>query len=228
MMGVKNMVMIYRTIIMFAIIIVSMRLMGKRQIGELELNELVVAVMISELATIPITDESKNLLDGVIPVVTLLLCELIVTFIAMKSVKFRSILSGNPSIILKNGQVNQREMKKNRFTMDELIESLRTKDITDISTVRYAILETDGTLSTILFKQHSPATHNAMGVEAEDNGLPMLLINDGRILKNNLKLRGLDENWLKKELQNRKISSPKDVFLLSVDDCGNIYFAPKE
>jgi len=213
---------------MFAIIIISMRLMGKRQMGELELNELVVAVMISELATIPITDEHKSLLDGVIPIVTLLVCEIVIAFIAMKNVKFRSLISGDPSIIVKNGEIVQKEMRKNRFTLDELFESLRAHDVSDISTIKYAILETDGTLNTMLYSEYSPVTNKSMGIEAKDCGLPMLVINDGRILEGNLKLQGLDNNWLAKELKKRKVESPKDVFMLSVDDCGNIYFAQKQ
>lgn len=222
------MVMIYRTIIMYAFVILTMRLMGKRQMGELELNELVVAVMISEMAAIPIVEEGQSIIHGIIPIATLLVCELLVSFTALKSIKFRILISGTPSIIVKDGKINQKELRKNRFTLDELTEELRTQGITDISTIKYAILETDGSLNVILFNEHLPVKNKSMNIGEKDNGLPLFIINDGRILTNNLKILGLDESWLKNELKRRKIKNPKDVFLLSVDECGNIYFAQKE
>lgn len=221
------MVLIYRTIIMFAVVTISMRLMGKRQLGQLELNELVVAVMISELATIPINDRKLPLHDGIIPVVSLLACEIAISLLAMKSIKFRAIVSGTPSFIVKDGKIVQQEMKKNRFTLDELTEGLRVQGITDISTVKYAILEVDGALTAILFNEHSPVKNKSMNITETDNGLPIIVINDGRVLSNNLKTMGLDESWLKKELDRRNVESPKDVFLLSRDESGNIYFAQK-
>lgn len=221
------MVLIYRTIIMFAVVTISMRIMGKRQLGQLELNELVVAVMISEIATIPINDRSLPLSDGIVPVIALLVCEIIISLISMKSIKFRAIVSGTPSVIVKNGQIDQREMKKNRFTLDELSEGLRVQGITDISKIKYAILEIDGALTTILFNEHTPVKNNSMDITEPDNGLPVIVINDGRVLNKNLKAQGLDEAWLKKELARRNVKSPKDVFLLSIDESGNIFFASK-
>lgn len=222
------MVILYRTVIMFTVIIVTMRLMGKRQMGELELNELVVAVMISELAAIPLTDVEKSLLSGIIPIVTLLICEITVSLISMRCLKFRSIISGSPSIIVKNGQIVQKEMKKNRFTLDELVAALRTNSITDISTIKYAILETDGSLNTVLYNEHTPVTNKSIGKREDDNGIPLLIINDGRVLRGNLEKIGLDDNWLQKELQKRHLKNPSDVFLLSIDENKNIYFASKQ
>ncbi|MGL5514435.1 MAG: DUF421 domain-containing protein, partial [Sporomusa sp.] len=138
-----------------------------------------------------------------------------------------SLLAGRPSIIVENGQIVQSEMKKNRFTLDELTEELRKKNITDISTVQYAILETNGVLNTILYNEYQPICNGAMGVNQADTGLPIVVINDGRVLKNNLKILGLDENWLKKQLKERKIENHQNVFIMSVDGQRNIYFAQK-
>jgi len=213
---------------MFTIIIVSIRLMGKRQLGELEINELVVTVMISEMATIPIVDESMGLMHGIVPVLTLLLFELAISFFSMKSVKLRKLVSGTPSILVQNGKIVQSAMRKNRFTIDELTEELRIKGTMDISTVKYAILETDGTLSVLLYGAHKPVTHQAMGFQPEDTGLPVLVINDGRVIRQNLKLLGLNEGWLAGELGRRNVKSPSDVFILAVDEKHNVYFTGKE
>lgn len=218
---------IYRTVIMFTIVIASMRLMGKRQMGELELNELVVAVMISELASVPIVEKDVNLINGIVPVLTLLACELVIVFLAMKNIRFRSFISGKPSILVKNGQIVQAAMRKNRFTIDELTEELRRQGVTDLSKIRYAILETDGSLNTVLYSAHAPVTCNDLNLAPEDPGIPVLVINDGRVLKNNLSLLGLNDSWLKKELQARNLDSPRDVFILTVDESRHIYIARK-
>jgi len=218
---------IYRTVLMFAIVIVSMRLMGKRQMGELELNELVVAVMISELAAVPIVEKDVHLMHGIVPVLSLLACELLIAFFSMKSIRFRSLASGKPSIIIREGQIVQKEMRKNRFTVDELTEELRKQGITDLAKIHYAILETNGSLNTVLYAAHSPVTCNDLNLLPEDPGLPVIVINDGRVLKNNLSLLGLNEAWLEKELTAREVDSPKDIFILSVDESQHIYIARK-
>jgi len=196
--------------------------------GELELNELVVAVMISEMAAIPIVDTKMPISAGLIPVITLFGFELIISYLSKKSIRFRSLVSGKPSIIIENGKIVQNEMKKNRITIDELCEGLRTQNITDISTIKYAILETNGTLSTILYPAHSPVTLSDMNVQKEICGIPTLIISDGRVLGENLNILGLNENWLHKELKKRNIESSKDVFIMSIDECMNIYFSAKE
>ena len=151
-------VIIIRTLIIFAAILVSMRLMGKRQLGELELSELVVAVLVSDFAVIPLQDLSVPVWNGVVPVAVLLVCEVVISKLALKSIKLRSFLSGTPSVIIENGVINQTEMRKNRISIDELDEALRKKQILNVADVRYALLETDGTLSTILYSGKQPLT----------------------------------------------------------------------
>jgi len=219
----------YRTVVMFAVMLITMRVLGKRQMGQLELNELVVAIMISEIAVSPITQpQNHRLLYGIIPVLVLLVCELLITWGSMKSIRLRTLFIGKPSFIIQNGQINQREMRKNRLTLTELAEQLRTQGHTDIATIKYAILEVGGTLSVLPFHAHSPATHQAHQLQGEDKGIPVLLINDGRVLEENLKAQGLDIRWLEKEIQNRGAKSTKQVFLLTVDEQRNVYFAAKE
>ena len=217
-----------RTIILYLLIIAGVRLMGKRQVGELEPSELVLALSIADLAAVPMQDFGIPLLSGIIPILTLLCITMILSVLTMKSVKFRAIICGRPSIIVENGKIHQREMKKNRFTVDELTEELRMKGITDLSTVKYAILETNGMISVLPYANQLPVTAEQMNVTPDDVGLPIVIINDGRVLDHNLKTRGLDENWLKKRLEEHKIKSAKDVFLLTVDEQNRVYFAAKD
>lgn len=219
---------IIRTLILYAAIIISLRIMGKRQIGELEPGELVVAVLISDLAAHPLQDIGTPLLYGLIPVLTLLCCEVLMTAFIVKSIKFRSFVCGKPSMIVQNGTIIQREMLKNRFTLDELSEQLRKKNITDIATVKYAILETDGKLSTLLYTDQSPVTPKQMKITTDDIGYPVIVINDGRVIEDNLKKMGYNDVWLHKQLKDRKINTPHDVYLLSVDEAGKIYSLLKD
>ena len=217
----------YRTVVMFTIILITMRILGKRQLGQLELGDLVAAIMLSELAVSPITTPGHRLLHGIIPVVTLLIAQLGIAYCSMKSIRFRSLLVGKPSIVVRNGQVSQREMQKNRLTLTELTEALRIQGHTDISTIKYAILEVGGSLSVIPYTAHTPATYEAHSLPTIDKGLPVMLINDGRILDKNLQSLGLDRRWLEKELQNRGLTDPEQVFLFTVDENKGIYCTAK-
>lgn len=209
-------------------IIVSLRIMGKRQMGELEPSELVVAVLISDLAAHPLQEIGIPLLYGIIPVLTLLCLEVILSGAMLKNLRFYSFLSGKPSVIIENGRIAQNEMKKNRFTLDELVAELRKKNVLDISTVSHAILETDGSLSVLVNAGDAPATPNQLGVNVDNTDHPVIVIDDGRILHENLKRMGYNENWLNNQLKLRKITSAKDVYILSVEKSGKIYFTKKE
>lgn len=217
-----------RTVILYLLIIAGIRLMGKRQVGELEPSELVLALIIADLAAVPMQDFGIPLLSGIIPILTLLSITMIISVLSMKSVKFRALLCGRPSIIVENGKLKQTEMKKNRFTVDELMEELRMKGITDISTVKYAILETNGQISVLPFADQKPPSAKDMGVTPEEAGLPLVIINDGRLLEHNLQLRGYEENWLEKQLKSHGVKRADQVYLLTADELGRVYFAPKE
>lgn len=217
-----------RTIILYLLIIVGIRLMGKRQVGELEPSELVLALIIADLAAVPMQDFGIPLLSGIIPILTLLCVTMILSVLTMKSIKFRAIICGRPSIIVENGKLHQREMKRNRFTVDELMEELRLKGITDISTVKYAILETSGQVSVLPYANQLPVTAEQMNVTPPDVGLPLVIINDGRLMERNLKVRGFDDRWLERRLQEHRVNSPKEVFLLTVDEQNRVYFVAKD
>ena len=217
---------ITRTAILYAVVIVAMRFMGKRQIGELEPTELVVAIMISELAAVPMQDPGMSLASGLIPILTLACLEIMVSFILLKSVRMRKLLCGAPCLLIHDGKIIEKELKKNRLTLDELIEDLRLQNILDFGKVQYAVLETNGKISTVLYSEHRPMSTGASG-EA-DRGLPVTLINDGRTMSDNLKMLGLDESWLNKTLKDQGASAASDVFLLTRDEQGGIYYLPKE
>ncbi|NMA24140.1 MAG: DUF421 domain-containing protein [Clostridiales bacterium] len=219
---------IIRTLILYAVIIISLRIMGKRQIGELEPAELVVAVLISDLAAHPLQDIGTPLLYGLIPVLTLLCCEVLMSGFIVKSIKFRKLICGKPSLLIHKGRIIQSEMKSNRFTLDELSEQLRKKDISDISTVKYAILETDGSLSTLLYTDQAPLTPKQMNIQVDNAGYPVIIVNEGRVLSDNLKKMGYNDIWLKRQLSERNVSDVSDVYLMTVDESGWIYFLPKD
>lgn len=217
-----------RTIIIFVTISISMRLMGKRQLGELEPSELVVAVLISDITSHPLENNESPLLYGLIPIFTLLCCEILISGIAVKSIRFRKFMYGTPNTIIENGVIDQREMKKNRFTVDELMEELRKKGVMDISTVKHAILETDGTLSIIPYVSEAPVTPNQMNLSVTDVEYPVIIISDGRILKNNLRVLNKDEKWLNKQLKTKGFTDAAQVYIMASDKDNNIYIAQKE
>ncbi|MCI8537842.1 MAG: DUF421 domain-containing protein [Oscillospiraceae bacterium] len=217
-----------RTIFLYLLIIAGIRLMGKRQVGELEPSELVLAMLISDLAAVPMQDFGIPLAFGVAPIIVLLCITMVLSVLTMKSVRLRALMCGKPSIVIDHGQIIQREMTRNRLTLDELLEELRLQGILDPSAVKYAILETSGRLSTILYANQQPATPEQLGLTPEDASLPLVLINDGRLLEANLKTRGYDQNWLDKQLAAHKLSSVREVYFLTVDQRGRTYFVPKE
>ncbi len=217
----------FRTVIVFFTLLIFMRLLGKRQLGELELSELVVSVLIANLAGLPLQDIGVPLMNGILPVIILFCCEVLISGATYKSIKLRALIYGRPSILIENGTIIQSEMKKNRFTLDELTEELRSKNIMDISKVKYAILETDGTLSTILNAPERPATAGQMNADCPDEPMPHIIINNGRVLSKNLKLNGRNEKWLEQELRRHGVSDAREVYLLTLSRTGKIYFEKK-
>jgi len=202
--------------------------MGKRQIGELEPSELVVTILMSELAAVAMQDLGTPILYGIIPIFTLLCLTLFMSAGMVKSLRFRSIMCGKPSVLMHNGRIQQAELRRNRLTTDELIEELRGRNITDLATVQYAILETNGKLSTILYPEFQPSIKKDAGIQEQSKGLPMILINDGNSLDKNRELFGLEQTWIRDNLKQQGIDSVKSVFLMIVDECHNVYCLPKE
>ena len=218
-----------RTVILYFLIMIGLRLMGKRQIGELEPSELVLTMMISDLATVPMQDFGIPLLEGVIPILTLLSLSMLMSQWSLRSLRFRALVCGTPTVLIRNGQLQQEAMRKNRYTLDELLEELRSQGFSGIGDVKYAVLENSGQLSVLPVAAQQPPTAAQLGMEVTDDvTLPLVLINDGRLLRKNLTARGLDEAWLQKELKKRRLSSPRQVFLLTVDEKGSVFCVKKE
>ena len=217
-----------RTIILYIFIIIGIRLMGKRQVGELEPSELVLSLIIADLASVPMQDFGIPLLTGILPILALLAMTMILSVLTMKSVRFRALMCGRPSIVIRDGLVDQREMARNRLTIDELLEELRAKGYTDPATVKYAILETNGQLSVLPYANQKPPTAQQLQVSAEESGLPLVVISDGRLLEHNLRALGRDRKWLDQRLEERGCSGLEAVFLLLVDQTGSIYLARKD
>ncbi len=199
----------WKTVVLYIILVTTVRLMGKRQVGQLEPTEFVVAMALAELAALPM--QGQPLHTGIIPMVTILLLEKSSAFLSMRSVKFRKILCGKPVILMENGKMLQENMRKTRVTIDELTGHLREKDVMDLSKVRYAILETNGNLSVFL---------------QGDGALPITIVCDGRVISDNLKKAGRDEKWLHRALEKHG-AGVKDTWLLTVDEDGKEVFYRK-
>lgn len=218
-----------RTVILYILIMGGLRLMGKRQIGELEPGELVLTMMISDLATVPMQDFGIPLLAGVVPILTLLALSLLVSQLSLRFLRFRALVCGTPTVLIRQGVIQQQAMRKNRYTLDELLEELREQGYSDLGDVKYAVLENSGELSILPWTHRAPATPEQLNLTVEeDTTLPTVLINDGRVLHRNLTGCGKDDAWLRKTLAKEGLSSPAAVFLLTVDETDSILCIPKE
>ena len=216
-----------RTIILYTLLIAVIRLMGKRQIGEMEPSEFVVTMLVANLASIPMQDEGIPLFSGFVPIVTVLAMELIMSALSLKSIFFRRLLCGKPVILVENGKILQDNLRKTRVTLDELTGHLREKDVLDIQAVQYAILETNGNLSVFPYPKDRPASAKEAGIQAKPQYLPLTLVSDGKVLTDNLKKANKDLAWLKKTLQSHH-ADLKSTCLLTVDGADHIFFCRKE
>ena len=213
----------FRTIITYVILVSAMRLMGKRQIGELELTEFVITMLLSELASVPIADNTIPLTFSIVPIIILVSLEVLVSFLSIKSRRAKKIIGGNPSIIINRGKICKDEMKKVRISLDELLSQLRIKDISDINDVQYAILEENGQISVIPKTYAKNATLGDLNIDIEEKGIIHTLVADGEISDFNLRLTGHSRGWLFSEIEKQNCKL-KDVFLFSIDDAENINF----
>lgn len=216
-----------RAIIVYLVLILVIRLLGKRQIGQMEPSEFVVAMLLADLASVPMQDGSIPLVAGVIPIVTVLGAELILSGLSMHSVKVRRVLCGKPVILIGNGKILQNNLRRTRVTLDELMGHLREKDVLDISQVQYAILETNGNLSVFPYPRHMPASAEDAGIKPQKQGLPVTIIDDGSLQRQNLALARKNETWVKETLARYK-STISDTFLLTVDENDREYWVGKE
>ena len=209
---------ITRTIILYIFVTLGIRLMGKRQIGEMQPNELVVTLLISEIAAIPLQDTSQPILNGVVAIFMLVILEILISVISMKSLFMRKIMNGKSAVIIKNGVIDQHMMKSVRMTVLDLVELLRGQDVFDISTVAFAVLEVNGNLSVLLKSSEQPATAADLNVKKDKALLPLPVISDGKIIKESLDAIGKDENTVRKMLKGDNVA---DIFLMTMDRDGN-------
>ncbi|HHY23790.1 MAG TPA: DUF421 domain-containing protein [Clostridiaceae bacterium] len=216
-----------RALILYSLVVIVMRIMGKRQIGQLQPFELVVAIMISELAAVPMQDTAIPLINGIIPILTLLIAQMLLSFISMLSVRARGVICGKPSILIENGKINEGNLRKEMYTLNDLLEQLRNSNIHNITDVEFAILETNGQLSVIPKSQKRPVNAEDLNIPTKYEGLPLDLIIDGRIMIKNLEKADLDVHWLKNELNNLGISNLNKVLFASLDTNGDLYYQEK-
>ena len=217
----------FRTTLLYILLIAVIRLMGKRQIGQMEPSEFVVTMLAANLAAIPMEDVGIPLYSGLIPILTVLGVELVLSGISMGSVRFRRILCGKPVILIENGRILRENLLKTRVTLDELTGHLREKDVLDLTTVQYAILETNGNLSVFLYPAEAPASAKEAGVVPKPRYLPVTIIEDGVLMNENMEKAGKDEAWVRRTLGDRRASIP-GTWLLTVDREDHVFWLGKE
>ncbi len=204
-----------RITILYFFIIICMRFMGKRQLGELQPTELVITILLSEIAAIPIQDTGVPLVNSVVTVLLLVSLEIINSALCLKSTKLRNIIEGNPIVIIRDGVVDQKRMKQLRFSSEDLIEQLRQKDVFDINEVKFAIIETNGQLSVMLKEKSQPITQEALDSSSKEKSLQCMIVNDGRILQKSFKECNMNEKKLEKVLKENKITADEILFMLA-------------
>ena len=218
---------VLRTVIVYLFLIATVRLMGKRQVGQMEPSEFVVTMLVANLASIPMENDGIPLSAGLIPIVTVLALEILLSFLSLRSIFIRKLLCGKPVILIENGRILRENLRRTRVTLDELTGHLREKDVLDPQSVQFAILETNGNLSVFPYPKERPASAAEAGIRAKPQYLPITLISDGRIVHPNLPLVRKDEAWIHKVLAQRH-ATVQETLLLMVDKQDKIIFYPMD
>ncbi len=216
-----------RTAVLYLFLLAVIRMMGKRQIGEMEPSEFVVTMLMANLASIPMEDLGTPLLSGLVPMLTVLGAELVLSSLSLRSIRLRKLLCGKPVILIENGRILQKNLQRTCITLDELTGQLRLKDVLDLKTVQYVILETDGNLSVFPYPQQMPATAADAGVKTGKQSLPITVIQDGKLFRDDLRRAGKDMAWLRKTLSKHR-SRQEETLLLTVDGEDNVTWIGKE
>ncbi len=217
----------FRTVLLYLVLIAVIRLLGKRQIGQMEPSEFVVTMLVANLASIPMQDGAIPLYSGLVPILTVIGVELVLSALSMRSVKLRQLLCGKPVILIENGRILQENLRSTRVTLDELTGHLREKDVLDLTSVQYAILETDGNLSVFPYPKDRPASAKEAGIHPKKQHLPYTIIGDGYLYRENLSAAGKDDRWVQKTLQAQQ-ATLRDTWLLTVDETDKVLFMRKE
>lgn len=220
-------IIIVRTLILYALVVVALRVMGKREIGQLQPFDLVIILMVSELAAIPSENVGIPLISGIIPILVLLLSSVALSAIEMKSKRARAIINGTPSILIERGRIIEAELKRNRYNLNDLLEQIRIKNIPNIADVEFAVLETNGQVSVLPKSLKRPTTPQDFNITPSYEGLPIVLIMDGKLELQNLQSTQKDLQWLNTELKKQNIQQIEDVLLASLDTSGNLFVQTK-
>lgn len=216
-----------RSIVLYILVLVVMRLMGKREIGQLQPFELAISIMIADLASIPMTEIGIPITNGIIPILGLLIMHLIISIINMKSIKAREIICGKPRILIYRGKIDEKALIKERFTINELEERLRGNNIMNLGDIEYAILETSGQVTVIPKPEKRNVIAEDLNITPEYEGIPYDLVVDGKVMNKNLKKIGKDYNWLKKEVRKFNMN-PEEALIVTYDGKGQIFCQKKE
>ena len=217
----------FRTIILYLVLIAVIRMMGKRQIGQMEASEFVVTMLVANLASIPMQDSGIPLFSGFVPIVTVLGMELVLSTLSLRSIRFRKLLCGKPVILIDNGKILQENLRRTRVTLDELTGHLREKDVLDLGSVQFAILETNGNLSVFPYPKERPAPARDAGIQVRKQFLPLTIVSDGKLLTENLQKAKKDVSWVQRVLKQHNAEIP-DTWLLTVDASDKVSFYRKE
>ena len=217
----------FRAIVLYIIVLIVMRLMGKREIGQLQPFELAISIMIADLASIPMTEIGIPIFNGIIPILGLLLMHLIISLINLKSLKAREVICGKPSILIYRGKIDEKVLKKERFTINELQERLRRNNIVNLGDVEYAILETSGEVTVIQKPEKRGTIPEDFQIVPEYEGIPYDLVIDGKVIHENLKKLGKNYEWLKKQVEPFKIK-PEEALVVTIDGKNQIFCQKKE
>lgn len=218
---------IWRTVVLYIALIVTVRLLGKRQIGQMEPSEFVVTMLLANLATMPMENPDFSLFHGLVPIALVFGGEMLMSILTLHNIKIRRLFCGKPVILIEEGTISQRNLRRTRINLDELTMHLREKGIFDLTTVKFAILETNGQVSTLLYAKDQPPSAKDACIKANDVELPITVISDGILLHENLELTKKDENWVQTELRKRNCELSK-VLVMTVDAAGKVYFVRKQ
>ncbi|MBQ2735156.1 MAG: DUF421 domain-containing protein [Clostridia bacterium] len=216
-----------RTLIVYVVLILTMRLMGKRQIGELEITDLVTTLLISEIASLPITNQEIPILYAVVPMITLLILEISSSVILIRIPWLKNMVSARPTVIIQKGHLRQSALRDLRISLDELMSEVRQQGLTDLSQVEYAILEKNGNLTVLPKARFAQPTAEQMGLKVQDDGLMHIVYCNDAYSKIGLSLIGKDRDWLTRELKRRKLNTD-DLFCVTANEKGDLFWIKKE
>ncbi len=221
-------VIIIRTAVLYLYIMLIMRIAGKRQVGELQPFELVVAILIADLAAIPMESVDIPLIHGLLPLTVLLIMELCISYLSLRHQGFRRLVSGTPSILIENGRIIEQQLREQRYNLNDLLEQMRLAGYPNIQDIEFAILETGGQLSVIPKSQKRPVSPEDLGLSTSYEGLPYTLIVDGKVNADSLTRIGLSQEWLMKELQSQGFDDADQVLFASINTDGSVYVQGKD